>query len=765
MNSILQRDLLATQEIQGNLYQVVPSADFLAKPLNEDALGELVEHPFLAEHEDVQKAILGCRTVGDLLAVGAGMEEARGRLTFFMNWLLPQFFADEWMPDVSSGGGLRISDEETFGSEGPIVAVGRYATLSADDAREGQFVFTVCIRNYMRFVDAPTFGDVLKSYGFERDDLAVQKVKEWRRIRMPVYDVKMGSNLLAVGVSADVDLMEVKQFSLKVGKERFGNFLVRRGRMTADEWAKRVDAAQRKNRAEALRINMVTCTPYSRDKRYPYRFSDLKLVASTALIGAVGNNFDVMPVLMKQAMVNCQAANDHIRSGMASKERNFREVMDILEVAFAPAPQIIFTMDVFLPLKADKRKSMAGARGVRAYVPPENRTLIMLYPQVDTTDVVGQGRREKFLKNYMGKSSKLASLGFKFVEVPFDQDVAVDSPKSIVDDLIRNHGNAPMGVVVAWTSLRYAHRQLEFELMSRGIPVQHVIDVNNNKINPLKVASMMAGIQAKFCGCDPDGGFFFEDIIGKFDVAMGLDISRFDGQSWMSPAVGYTAKGMVVAMPKELDTRTQERRSPDELAEVIVALSTQARGLLQKDRIELLLIRDGFAHEDWENLEGKLPQWIGLTVVSVRKDLMTTFGSDFPQDTRFSIRSALSDKRGVFAVNAGMKKGNTINTVHLLTIIRNPLGVALQEFLQIMINLSRKNVTVESGICSLPMPQYYADRSAGELREFMKDRKLIGYLRRTRADEVNAEGGVEQFLYRCIKRYVTEVENGWSWAV
>jgi len=764
------RNVENIRHINGNLFQLVPSARFLESGISERERTELREHPFLDGRVEVLEALENSKTVGDLLGTVSRLEDARRLSTFLVNTILPCRVPEgTWIADVGPRGGFRISEEEEAATSGDVtVLMGQYAHISADERGDGSLVFNVVVKSYMRFEKPFTLDDVRLELP-DGKDKGHKQMMEWRRsLFLPVHDHRTGLNLVAKAVY-EANLSEKKTWRKQLGETTFGEFLVSIGRLEKGNWEKRLGLLDKKGDHSLMKMAMVRCEAYGSAKRYSYRMNDLRVTASTALIGAVRDNAEMMPEIMKHAATAVAAAKEVIDGRMANKGGNFGLVLKTIGELFDQAPQIEMRLSTFAPVKHDKRTKGPLDPSLRRYSAPRDTRLLLLYPKSDHEN--WSVWKERFLRNWTSPGGYFAKHGIHFDVVEFDVDEAVRNPRALVDRLVREYGNGRLGVVVAWHRRGKAplppNAPLEFELMARGINVQHVVDERSgSQPDALKMPAIRAAISAKFSGCDPEGGQFFEDILGPFDAAMSLDVSRNGGKSYPSPAIAYTRYGMVTSMQPTLDLNFQEKRSAVEIAAMIrdVAHQVMAKGQLASANI--LLIRDGFANEDWKAILDLLPPEVVLTVVSVRKNLLATFSDEFEVDRTFSVDAVLSGRRGIFGVNAALKKGSTINTVHSADVIVDKVGTDMQGILDVLIMLARKNVTLESGICSLPMPQHYADRTAGAIKDFMEGgNSLRTYLRENRVDEINAAGGIEAYIYATIRRFVAETEHGWSWAV
>jgi hypothetical protein len=217
-------------------------------------------------------------------------------------------------------------------------------------------------------------------------------------------------------------------------------------------------------------------------------------------------------------------------------------------------------------------------------------------------------------------------------------------------------------------------------------------------------------------------------------------------------------------MPESLDLRSKERRPAEEVASSINDLAGKLPVYQATGRCSILLIRDGFANEDWSGIIELLAPGISLNVVSIRKNLLSVFSAAF-EEGYYAVDYVTSATTGIFGVNAALKTGSTLKMVHAVEQVISQTPVDMKDMLDILVALARKNVTLESGVCSLPVPQHLADRTAGELRDFLEDSSLKAYLNRAHPDEINSVGSIENFIYVSIRAFMLNHPNGWAWAI
>src|SRR5690606_41272958 len=131
-----------------------------------------------------------------------------------------------------------------------------------------------------------------------------------------------------------------------------------------------------------------------------------------------------------------------------------------------------------------------------------------------------------------------------------------------------------------------------------------------------------------------------------------------------------------------------------------------------------------------------------------------------------AVSDALSSRTGVFGVSAGIVDGGKVKMLHQMEVVSSDIEHSVDRLLEIMVALSRKNPSTKSGLCSLPMPQYLADRTAGELRSWLfEDTALRNHLFAFHKNDLDAAGGYTAYLYRTLRKYILENENGWTWAI
>lgn len=706
----------------------------------------------------------------DLLNVKGEVRLATSAINILMTSRMSE---NLWVTGTSGRSGFKLAEEVEGGrTNDHVVIVGKTGSVSAHADDSGEFVFNVNVKTYMRFEKPLTLDTVMASFPAKT---GWEQMISWRKLgrlaELPVYDLKgkgRANYLLSHFRKAKLDDKAKPQS--KTNNEQIGDMLVRLNRLEASI----LDAAREKARhnpeTEAFKIRLACCKPYQSNNTYSFRLSDIAVVPSTVLMGFVNEaGADLISPILRDAAEATAHAKAFIDDNLADRELNFQLAEEALYEFMEKAPPKSVRIRSFDKVKIEKRKTANETSTARKMKGPDDATFVIVYLCDQHMD---EKRRNeslgKFLKNYTGQGGVYAKSGINFEVMTAETEDAKNNPRKIVDDLIQTFGNQRLHVIVAWQRWKGKmppKSHLEFELMRRDIACQHVIDERTGgQKDAVKQPAIRAAVYAKFLGCDPVGGKFFEDIIYPFDAALALDVSRFKRKEVVSPTIAYSGQGMISCMPETVDMQTKERRSAEEVSTSINDLARKLPRYQTEGRCSILLIRDGFANENWSEVIRLLDPGISLNVASIKKNLLSIFSDSFT-DGYYAVDYVTSDKTGIFGVNAALKTGATLKMVHAVEQVVSQTPITMTDLLDILIGLARKNVTLESGICSLPVPQHLADRTAGELRSFMEDTSLKGYLNRCYSDEINAVGSMENFIYGTIRRFLIAHPSGWAWAI
>lgn len=727
------------KEIQLRLFQVTPSERLLNKPAAQAI--EAIFDGNLVENDTALDRLMAATTVRDLLACfSTGSKDDNRRITLALHHVFSSL--DEpinWSPAQR---GIRVSefDELAIGRHRNFVAA-RFATFSADQCINGQVYFNVAVRNRGIFSENLAVADIM-------DDL--RRISGTRHIYLPAFDPVHHNSCVITGFSA----MPL-YYKLEGRQETWGAFLIKHGRLTQAECDRRMAAYEAGQKSEA-EIVIAWCRHGRSAKVYAYPARDLLLIASTALHGFVDDRrTKSLPDALEEAGDLCAAGFKAIRAGMEDKASVVDDLEQTLSDWFETIPAR--TASCFA-LNYERHRDIRrrGKYSLKAIAPSKDELALLnsrnalLYPIDGTTEKT----KEVFLGFFNGGQAR--NLGYEFKVLDFHQHIAIEQPWTIAERIEAAVGPSA-NVVMAWR--RRSNGQLtnnklvEFELMRRGMAVQHVID-EGQRGNANKVGHLLQGMTEKFAlrpnrKCDADS---------PFDLALGLDISRFGGQDIPAfPVMVDKAGNAALYMPETFERGAKERRSVQELVTILAALTGG-------ESKKVLFLRDGYVYEDFEAVAAALPR-VELTVLSIRKNLLGAFSDEMPSGELYAMYADHAPNRFLFGVNARQGEDARINSVHMVEIVRNPGGYEKDEFANVLIELSRQNRTSEFEIASLPFPIAYADRSAWVVRDMMQDRQLRKYVRERYIAEVNQLGDEGLFIYSVIRNYVLTRKNGYAFAI
>jgi hypothetical protein len=729
--------------IQLNLFQVTPAQKLLALPA-KDAISTVL-HSGLIDDEAVLGRLLVARTVGELLeCFNTGSKDDNRRMTIALNYMLASQELSKSIGWDRPTRGIRISEfSELAVNKHRRFLSARYATLKADRVTNGQVFFNVLVRNRGVFSENLSVANMVED---------LRRVSG-REVYLPAFDALRGSKCVVTG------FQQVTLFHCRPGQtERWGEFFVKRGRLSQAEYERRTEAAMAGRKAEAEMV-IAWCRHGSKDsKTYAYPAQDLELVASEALHGFVDDRrHKQLPQELQEAGELCALGFKAIRNSMEDKAAVFGDLERALAEWFEPTrPRKARCYD--LSYERSHRIRRREKFSLKHLVPDKaeravlNSRNVILYP----TDGSTPDTERIFLGFFTGPTCQARSLGFEFAKLNYSQQIAVEQPWTIAERVEEDIGKGA-NVVMAWRRRSNGsltnNKLVEFELMRCGMAVQHVVD-EGQKGNANKVGHLLQGMKEKFA-LHPNGKC---DVESPFDLTLGLDVSRFGGLDVPAFPVMVDRDGnAAVYMPEEFDRSAKERRGTNELVVMLTRLTaSQSR--------KILFLRDGYAFEDFEAVAAALPH-VELTVLSIRKNLLGAFSKRMPMGDLYALYADHDAERFLFGVNARQGDEARINTMHMVEIVRNPSGYSKEQLGDVLIELSRQNRTSEFEIASLPFPIAYADRTAWTVRDMMQDRQLRKYVRERYTDQVNHFGDEGQFIYSVIRNYVQARPNGYAFAV
>jgi len=728
-------------EIQLKLFQITPS-DILLNKSASMAIKAIYDSN-LIDDETTRDHLLAATTVRELFrCFTTGSKNENRLMTLALNHVLANLYEPNgW--DVSQKG-IRVSEFEELatGNERKFLSA-RFAVLSADRNVNGRVYFNVTLRNRGVFSENLRVESII-------DDLL--QISGTSNIHLRAFDLIHQNSCVITGFRS------VPLFHCVQGREqRWGEFLVARGRMTQIELDRRMNDYHAGQKSEA-NITMAFCQHGRSTKSYGYPAKDLILVASTSLQGYVDNRRNKkLPQALEEAGDLCETGFKAIRSGMEDKARLFGELERTLSTWFET---ISSTNARIMPLNDERSNkirrqekfSLKTEVSSKEELTSLNSKNVILYPSdkgtVDTEST--------FLGFFTGPTCQARRLGFEFSTMRFSEKIAIHEPHTIAERVEAAVGS-DANLVMAWR--RFSNGQLtnnklvEFELMRRGIAVQHVVD-EGQRGNANKVGNLLQGMTEKFA-LKPNRKCQIEL---PFDIVVGLDVSRFGGQDIPGFPVMVDKNGKAMMyMPESFDRTAKERRSTKEL---VAMLDQITQGRNQK----ILFLRDGYAYEDFEEIATAQPH-IELTVLSIRKNLLGAFSADMPSGELYGLYSDHDENRFLFGVNARQGEDARINSLHMVEIVRNPENHSKEILAKVLIELSRQNRTSELEIASLPFPIAYADRTAWVVRDMMQDKMLRKYVREKYTDNVNEVGDEGMFIYSVIRHYVMNRTNGYAFAI
>lgn len=728
------------------IFQLTPSSQLLGLPA-EPVLSALCDHKSL---EDVLKIngvnLKESKTIKDVLACfKAGDKDSNRTMTIVMNTVLASLGESSGWDSAQKG--IAVSKPELV-KKGKYRSIfkSRYATLRADRVEDGSVYFNVQVSNRVLFDKNLPVAEVF-------NNLVAISGKE---TFLPAIDRKRLSGCVIKSFSNKPFFFGIDS---KKGDEaeKWGEFFVRNKRISEEEH-NAMEAFYHEGKKDLYEIKIAHCSYWQKSKIYHYPARDMELIASTALQGFVKNQgAKITEPALAEAGELCEEAFTSIREGMKDKCQVFSGLEHLIGQWFdlPPAVEADYIPFEYESERKVRRKDKYGlktkemnAEDLKAI----NAKNVILYPVFE-----GHEERKKiFLGFFNGGQAK--DLGFQFDVLDYYEQIAVKDPMSIVERVIEAVGENA-NVVIAWRKWSNGNlvnnKLIEFEFMRHGIAVQHVID-EGQKGNANKVGNILQGMKEKF-GIHPDKK---SDLEIPFDITLGLDVSRFDGQDVPAFPVLLDRHGHPsLHMLETYDHKAKEQRTIDELVDTLNSMT-------QGKPTKVLFLRDGYAFEDYETVAAAVPH-VELTVLSIRKNLLGAFSEEMPVGDFYGLYAEHSKDRFIFGVNARMGQETRINTMHMVEIIRNPGAYSNKEFGEILLSLSQQNLTCEFQVASLPFPVAYADRCAWDIRDKMQDKQLKKYVREQYPDDVNStgEGREDVLIYKTIRQFVTLRKNGYAFAV
>jgi len=725
--------------IQIQLFRVTPSENLLNKPASIAACA-LLDSKLIDDIKTIEM-LSSVVNVRDLLnCFNIGEKNSNRLMTLALHHVLSTL--EDSIPWDATQRGICISDhEELVAGKFRSFQSARYARLSADQLVNDRVYFNAEVRNRGVFSQNLPVAEIMED---------LRQVTGSKTVYLPAFDTINHSHCVITGISS-----KPIYHKLEGSRESWGEFFVRRGRISQAEYNQKMAAYEAGQKSEA-EILIAWCRHGRRAKMYGYPAKDLMLIASTALQGFVDDrrNKDLPPVL-EEAGSLCTEGFKKIRAGMEDKAGVFDDLERILADWFSPAPArpahcFKFNFEQSRDIRRRDKYSLKAITVDKKDLADLNNHNSLLYP-ID-------GTNEKTKKVFLGffNGGQAAKLGFQFNVLDYHQQIAIEEPWTIADRVERVVGPAG-NVVMAWRRRSNGsllnNKMIEFELMRRRIAVQHVVD-EGQRGNANKVGNLLQGMTEKFAlrskrKCEVDS---------PFDIALGLDVSRFGGQDIPAFPVIVDSNGEAkLYMPETFERGVKERRT---VSELIATLESLTAGEHKK----VLFLRDGYAYEDYDAVASALPH-IELTVLSLRKNLLGAFSDAMPTGEMYALYSDHDDNRFLFGVNARQGEESRINSVHMVEIVSNPGKYDKETLANVLIELSRQNRTSEFEIASLPFPIAYADRTAWVIRDMMQDRQLRKYVREQYTDEVNSLGDEGLFIYSVIRRFVLTRPNGFAFAI
>jgi hypothetical protein len=723
-------------KIELRLFQMTPREALL----NLDPMPvtlSLLETGHVLEDSPVFQAVNEARSIGELLQRVAqadeGLKERNRRLSWVMRTTLANSEVGHsilWKP---SRGGIPLEEPITVGeAAGYRLLRAPVATLHADRVTDGRVYFTAQIHHRIFFEENP-------SLELFADELLGGQAGFY------VFDRRRRFTVLLNYLKCDPLYMKIQGRN-----RRLREVLLESGRISEAE-------AYGKNDWVVAYCH----APTNEEKRYAFLPRDLGIIASTRLVRAVETRRKVSEELAALAEL-CKQGVAEAKASLQDRAFSFEKLEAALAQWFEPTPAVAGRLFKF-PVFGRNSTALKHGKQVRRDFGRPEAPVALAYPIVESDSE----KEHSFMTLFDGKTGgQMRKHGkFRFERFHYSMKAAEQRPAILVERLREEVGEVA-GVLMAWRRYGrlYHHRLVEFELLRAGIPVQHVIDIDGRgQQNAVKIGNLLQGMSQKF-----SVGQSRADLpIEPFDLAMGLDVSRYNREDIPAFPVLADREGQASCLMSEELSRARVREKREE-SEILQALQTAIAGRSDASEIHILFLRDGYAYEDYDTIATQLPDNVTLTVISVRKNLISMFGEQgaIPVGEASAVYADHDTSRFLFGVNARfLDDTSSISQVHQAEVVRNPLGLARERLGEILVCLSRANQASEAGLSSLPFPIAYADRMAGAVRELVHDARLKRYVRDTYRDAVEEAQGESRYIYQVIRDFVLNHPNGPAFAV
>lgn len=617
-----------------------------------------------------------------------------------------------------------------------------------DNFNDGSPVFNVIVKNKLSF-----------SKPLQAIDFALF-LSDRRNLYLPVYDREKSFN----SVLRSIEFKEVFHYEKKTRKNRnpmrVGERFIKSNRMTSEEYDS-LSASQE-------RFPMAFCTPYgNKDIRYCYPARDIEILASDSLLKLGNDNVNIeIPDEIQEAISLYRHAKATIREEMDQRSDMLNLIEGVIKsIAVLSKPVTAQCQNI-----SKRRYKLKNRTKVNKEVKCDESYYCddelvfgknaLCYPSADNINL--EGKEEKFM-SFFSKGSKITNFGLRFERVNYTVKAAVSQPNALAEHICASvpSCNAALLVWPNWSNLPN-NKMIEFELMRRGVSIQNVVNQNFKDDAP-KIPALIKGMAEKF----PTQAIRKADedySITPFDFALGLDVSRHGLMDVASFPIVVNSEGQATCSLSETPyTTDKEKRSEAEIVKTIERILDDKEDRTQQ--INILFLRDGFAYEDYDLISNSLPDNVSLTVVSVRKNLMSMCAEDLPTGDTYSLHASLDNERFVFGLNARQGEGSCITRMHLAQAVTNPLGLDMESLANTLISLSCQNKTTETEITSLPFPIAYADRMAWTIRDMIQDNQLLKHVKESYPDKCDEAGGAALYIYAELKRFVETRENGYTFAI
>lgn len=598
------------------------------------------------------------------------------------------------------------------------------------------------------------------------DELAT--ILQDKNLYLPVFDLVKNSSMVLKRLSAKpiFHYLPSQKRSRRDNNQsiRYSELFVKHGRMTQEE----ADKIMQSKRNFAI----AEVSAYQNNYLYSYPARDLIVIASDSLLKLKNESaLEHLPKKLVDMIQLYEEAKRIIVDEMENKAVLLKQTEDLLSTYFKLMPtttgyqQIIKTPR--FKVKKDEKTKLGIENDIYYYqdMLPKSAygKLVIAYPSYEN---YSEKIKTNFLSFFTGTYCQVRKANLEFDIFDYSENLAGKNAKVVVEDLLSAHPNCA-SVLIAWTNYKTLtnNKLIEFELIKRGIAVQHVV-IQGKKLDAFKVSALIKGMQEKF-PVIPTAKYREQIDFSPFDICMGLDISRYAREDIASIPVAIDKFGMVrCCMSENFATESKEKRKNEEIILHIhkVLDAYQAKNVYH-DKINILFLRDGIAYEDYHKIAEVLSERAYLTVVSLRKNIISITSEELIIGEFSSIDAVL--EKDLFIIGANARQGDAykITQVHLAQIVTKPEHINLEQIKKMMLTLISCNITTESQMASLPMPIAYADRLAGDIREFIQDSQLLSYVSKNYSTECNEFGGPKRFVYHIIQQYMTTRINGEAFSV